>query len=57
MVLVVLERALWQVLLRRNLIGICLDSGAIYRAFAIVALFDNRNIKIDDTDDLLKLGK
>jgi len=31
-----------------------LDSGAIYRAFAIVA--SNNDIKIDDIDDLLKLA-
>ncbi len=31
-----------------------LDSGAIYRAFAIVA--NNNDIKIDDIDDLLKLA-
>jgi len=32
-----------------------LDSGAIYRAFAIVA--SNNDIKIDDIDGLLKLAK
>ena len=31
-----------------------LDSGAIYRAFALAA--SKRNIKIDNTDELLKLA-
>jgi len=54
MVLVGLERALLHILWLKKLHWNLLDSGAIYRAFAVAA--SNRDIEIDNVDELLKLA-